>query len=194
MSRDLFTNSYTARPAPTRSKWMIGTSILAHAGVVCALLIIPILSAADAFVLRANDRLAFPVPVVMTPPPSSPPRPANPSSAPPQATVEVVPLAPPDHPVTEVARVTGPPASELLIGDRFVPGPHIPGAPPGTDRRLVDAPPPVVLQPLRAGGDIKAPERTFYLAPEYPGVARAAKVEGRAVSYTHLTLPTILRV
>ena len=181
MSRDLFTDTFKARPAPKRSTWMIGTSILAHAGVVCALLIIPILSAADAFVLRANDRLPFPVPVVMTPPPSSPPRPAKPSPAPPQASLEVVPLAPPEHPVTEVARVTGPPASDVVIGDRFVPGPHIPGAPPGTDRRLVDPPPPVVQPPLRAGGDIKAPERTFYLAPEYPGVARAAKVEGRVI-------------
>ena len=134
MSRDLFTDTFTTRPVPKRSRWMIGTSMLAHVGVVCALLIIPILSAADAFVVRANDRLAFPVPVVMTPPPSSPPRPANPSSAPPRASVEVVPLAPPEHPVmTEVARVSGPPIPGVEISD--VPrGAFIPGAPAGTDR------------------------------------------------------------
>ena len=183
MSRDLFTDTFTARPAPKRSKWMIGTSILAHVGVVGALLIIPIVSAANAFVLRANDRIEFSVPVVM-PPPSTPPRPSSPSTAQPVSPVNhaAAPLAPPEQPVTfDVSRVSGPPAPDTVIGDRFGSGPRIPGAPNGTERRLVDSPPPVVQPPLRAGGDIKTPERTSYVAPEYPVLARAAKVEGRVI-------------
>ena len=182
MSRDLFTDTFTARPAPKRSKWMIGTSILAHVGAVCALLIIPIVSASQTFVLRANDTIAFSVPVAV-PPPSVPPRASNPSTAAPvNVNDDAAPSAPPEHPVTvEVSRVTGPPVPDAVGGDRFVAGHRIPGAPSGMERVLFESPPPIVQQPIRVGGDVKAPERTFYLAPEYPVIARAAKVEGRVI-------------
>ena len=45
----------------------------------------------------------------------------------------------------------------------------------------VDAPPPVppaATGPLVVGGNIKPPARTKYVAPQYPDIARHAKVQG----------------
>ena len=45
----------------------------------------------------------------------------------------------------------------------------------------VDAPPPVAAAPsgpVVIGGNIKAPTRTRYVPPQYPDIARSARVEG----------------
>jgi len=182
MSRDLFTNTFTARPAPRRSKWMIGASVLAHAVGVCALLIIPILSAADAYVLRASHVLvvSLPAPTPIPPTPPTPP-PATQPVAPP-IDPDVAPPAPPEEPVTsEVRRPAGASGPGLVTFDRLPTGPGIPGVPTGPGTALVGNPPPAVLGPVRPGGDIKAPQRTTYLAPVYPLLAKATGTEGRVI-------------
>jgi len=182
MSRDLFADTFTTRPAPKRSKWMIVASFLAHVGVVCALLIIPILSAADAFVLRANDFVVA-LPAIAVP--ASPPQP---SVASPPSQVNVNPNAAPPAPPVDPVTTEVPPQMNFVPGvpdlrDRLFSGtrgPGVLGAPPGND--VVLAIPPVEKPgPIRPGGDIKAPERIAYTAAIYPTIARAAKVDGRVI-------------
>src|SRR6187431_702457 len=75
MPRDLFADSVTARRGPRRSNWTILGSIIAHVAFVAALVIVPIVSALDSFVLHANEPLTFSIPVVVMP--ASPPPPKS---------------------------------------------------------------------------------------------------------------------
>ena len=51
---------------------------------------------------------------------------------------------------------------------------------PATVPALVPPPPPVVLQPstVRVGGDIRPPQKTLHVAPEYPAIARSSRTSG----------------
>ena len=178
MPRDLFVDTLTHKYAPKRSKWTIAGSILAHTALVGAVLVVPILSALDDYVVYAN-KLTFTLPPAAMPAmPAPPPKAAmtvpkmNPDAAPP---------APPEQPVTtEVPRPTlyGPLPPGVPIG----PGtPGIPGV-IGSDRgSLADTfrpPEPKKPEPLHVGGNIKTPARTYYVDPVYPSVALAVKEEG----------------
>jgi protein TonB len=50
----------------------------------------------------------------------------------------------------------------------------------GTNTVAVAAPPPPPA-PVRVGGDIKAPTKIKDVQPQYPAIARAAKVQGRVI-------------
>lgn len=178
MPRDLFAATFTPRPAPTRSKWTLAGSMLAHIGVIGVLLIVPVVSALDSFVLRANDALLFALPAVVVPTP--PPPPATSSSAvPSDINAVAAPSAPPVNPVTaEVPLPSG--------GGPGVPGAiavagtaGVPGGTGGSDALTLAPPPaPTPARPVRPGGDIKPPARVVYMAPEYPAMARTARIEG----------------
>ena len=179
MPGDLFVQSLTPPQAPKRSRWTIVGSILAHVALVGAILIVPVLSAFDSFVVRANNALTYTMPIiampVAPPPPSTAPKMAsdiNPAAAPPQA---------PEKPVT--SEVLLPPPGIYVPGGRD----HIPGGGSGnvpggsSDIALGTAPPapsPTPVGPVRPGGDIKPPSRVSYVAPNYPALARTAHVEG----------------
>ena len=88
----------------------------------------------------------------------------------------------PNDPVTTDAVVsTGPPGPPDIIvgrgGDPFGP----PGAPNGAPRMTFAPPdpPPVARKPdpVRIGGQIRAPQRIVYVAPEYPMMARRAGIQ-----------------
>jgi protein TonB len=179
MPRDLFIETVTHKYAPKRSKWTIAGSILAHTALVGAVLVVPILSALDDYVVYAN-KLTFTLPppampaISVPPPPKSvTPVPAmNPNAAPP---------APPEAPVTnEVPKPAsyGPVPPGMPVG----PGtPGILGVGVGDRNLLVDTfrpPEPKKPQPVRVGGEIKAPARSYYVDPVYPTVALAVKEEG----------------
>ncbi len=179
MPRDLFVDMLASRPAPGRSKWTIAGSILAHVGVVFVLLIVPVVSALDSFVLRANDAMQFSLPAMVVPPAPPPPsRAATPIS--PEINPAAAPPAPPIAPVT--AEVTPPvPGSGFGVpGGMGVPsGTGVPGA-TGTGLGLLPPPPPAP-GPVRPGGDIKFPGRVAYAAPTYPAIARSARIEGTVI-------------
>jgi protein TonB len=52
---------------------------------------------------------------------------------------------------------------------------------PGAGDGITLAPPPTPAAPVRPGGDIRPPARTYYVPPAYPALARAAKVEGLVI-------------
>jgi len=176
MPREMFAS--TPPLTPKRSRWTIAGSILLHVGLVGALLILPVLSAFDSFVVRANNVLQFTLPVMAVA--SLPPAPSTAPKIAPDIKVDAAPTSAAEKPVT--AEVTPPPP-----GGQFVPGGNGPGSnvPPGAGigpgNDVVTAPPPPVTSPpgpVRPGGDIKFPTRTFFVSPAYPSLAKSARIEG----------------
>jgi hypothetical protein len=109
MPRDLFVATVTHTYAPKRSKWTIAGSILAHTALVGAVLVMPILSALDNYVVSAHKLIYTPPPVMPVKPVPPPPemrRPVTPLNT------NVAPLAPPINPVTTevpASTASGPP-------------------------------------------------------------------------------------
>jgi len=178
MSRDLFADSSNIRHVPRRSPWTIAASALAHAALLGVLLVVPILSALDNFVLHADDSMTYVMPAVTLPPMPPPPRTiARPSA--PAINTTAAPLQAADH-FSPPAQL--PPGS----GNSIVPDalPFGGGGSPtfGTASSVVSlAPSPTPAIPRRPGGDVKAPARMFYVAPIYPPIAKSIKLEGSLV-------------
>ena len=182
MPRDLFDQTLVSRSGPKRSKWTIAGSIVAHAGLVAVLLVVPVLSALDDFVALA-DELSY-VPPAMKAMPAAPPA-AQPSATP-TLNQKAAPITSATKPVTHeppdfrgnVSSLLQPPGLPPGSGEgAFVPGVWSgPPAPP--------SPTPIPAAPetpRRAGGDIKAPARTYYVEPAYPTIARETKTEGMVI-------------
>jgi protein TonB len=180
MPRDLFAASLRSRSAQPRSVWTIIGSVLAHAGLVVALLVLPILSALDDYVVHATNSMVVSIPATAVP--DVPPAP--PSSASP-AVSDINPAAAPTRPpVNPVVGVGTPPATfGARVGDLFAPGGigTGPGVFQGPVSQSLAPPPPAPVVPVRPGGDIKPPVRTTYVAPQYPAIAKAAKIGGTVI-------------
>ena len=178
MPRDLFIETVTHKYAPKRSKWTIAGSILAHTALVGAVLVVPILSALDDYVVYAN-KLTFTLPPPAMPAmPAAPPKVATPV---PRMNPDAAPPSPPEQPVTsEVPKPTsyGPVPPGMPVGAGT---PGILGVGVGDRNSVVDSfrkPEPKKPEPVRVGGEIKAPARSYYVDPVYPTVALAVKEEG----------------
>ena len=78
MPRDLFTGTFDRKAGPRRSNWTIAGSFLAHTFLLVALLVCPVLSAFDNYVVQARN-VAFIVPPapVMPAMPVAPPKTAT---------------------------------------------------------------------------------------------------------------------
>jgi protein TonB len=178
MPRDLFADASHARHVPRRSPWTIAGSALAHAAVLAALLVVPILAALDDFVLHADESMTFVMPTVTIPQTPPPPR---------HTTEPATPILDPTlAPITAPDRVTAPPLVPPGSGNSAVPdGFRVGGGPPsfGTDPGVVPLapPPPAPVIPVRPGGDLKAPARTTYVPPVYPSLAKTARMEGSVI-------------
>ena len=181
MSRDLFVDTVATRHAPPRSKWTIFGSLLAHVGVLFALLVIPIVSALDNFVLHANEALTYMMPAVAVVPPSPPPPKSDAPQIAPDINLNAAPLTSSDNqrPVEPSFAINGP-------------GSGVPGATgglnTGIDLRLPPEPQPPVAPPtpkptgpIRPGGQVSPPQRITYVEPSYPSAARTARLEGNVI-------------
>lgn len=182
MPGDLFLQDNVVSRSPRRSPVTIAGSVLAHAAILMVLVVLPTLSALDNFVLHADDSMTFVMPAATLPP--SPPRP-RPDVAPkaPPLNPHAAPLTAAEHPATNVelsaTTTTGstPPESIVVPDGRagFVP----PGA--GGPGVVISAPPAPPVGPRRPGGDLKFPDRTTYVPPIYPPLAKAIKLEGSVI-------------
>jgi protein TonB len=83
---------------------------------------------------------------------------ANPNAAPVEAPREIKP-EPPKALVTQTAPIAG-------------------GIPGGAAPMLAAPPPPPPSAPVRVGGEIQAPKKIHDVPPQYPAVARQAKISG----------------
>jgi protein TonB len=176
MPRDLF-GAVTDPPAQigTRSRLTLPLSLAAHAVALAALIVVPLV-ATNALPLPDELRLI----VLTTPdlPPEPPPIPRQPhTTSEPPPNPDAAPLeAPP-------AIAPEPPARPPSDVGEIAPGSVIPGAvlgDGGGDRGVAHTPPPppATRAPVPVGGVIVAPAKIHDVAPEYPRMARDARIQG----------------
>ena len=177
MPRDLF-GTVTNPPAHigTRSRLTLPLSLAAHAAALAVLIVVPLV-ATDVLPLPSELRAVIletpelpveppkPIPPAPTPQTTTPVNPeAAPLEAPPSITAD-----PPVRPPTDVGEVAlGSTFSNAVLGTG------------GDDRvsGLPPPPPPPPRKPVPVGGVITAPTKIHDVAPEYPRVARDAKIQG----------------
>jgi len=150
-------------------------SLVVHVLMIAALIIVPIVATGDlpeprqstTFIAVTPEVPAVPAPPVVRRPPSPGPA-ANPNAAPvvePPAIGVERPFEPIDAPIPD----------GLLPGSGDVGGtivdPSVVGPPP-------PAPSPAPVAPVRIGGGIRPPQKIQHVAPEYPAIARSARVAG----------------
>jgi protein TonB len=174
MPRDLFGDvQHPTVRVGSRSRYTVPLSLAAHAAAVLAIagatilgpVVLPGLasSAVEYYVVTIPPP---PPPPAPRPPNSTPPTaPANPNAAPAEAPEGIAPE--PDVPFDSV------PATDL--GSGILPGvadiDTVVGEPPPPAR-------PVVQEPVRPGGHVRPPTKVHDVAPLYPSIALAARVQG----------------
>jgi protein TonB len=168
-----------SREQPQRSRAGVAVSILTHAGLIGALIVVPTLSQAQ--LPTPPDRTPMPIFREIQPVPVSIVRPRPPAPGPrprqsQQAHTATAPGRPADLPVGQVlplANDHGNAAPTCLTNCDPA------GA---TEAPEVDFPEMggggVASVPVRPGGDVREPKRISNVPPDYPELAQAARVEG----------------
>jgi protein TonB len=159
-----------------RKRYSVPLSCLAHAVVVGALVVAP---------LVATGAMPTPASVLVFATPVSPPAPPVPSApgtvasrvSPEPPTLRAVPTTAPPEVVAEGVPALGLGAGRDVRGDM----PETGGA--RVDALAAPPPfvPPVQLEPLRVGGQVKEPQKIKHVNPVYPPIAQAAHVSGTVV-------------
>ena len=175
MPRDLF-GAVTDPPAHigTRSRFTLPLSLATHAVALIALIVVP---------LVATDKLPLPdeLRLIMV---ASPDLPTEPPPVPRQARTAVEPPPNPDAAPLEAPPTIAPePIRPPTDVGEIAPGSVVPGAIFGDaagDRSatITPPPPPPPRTPVRVGGTVVAPTKIHDVAPEYPRMARDAKIQG----------------
>ena len=178
--------SQDRRRAPHRSSIPVLISTAVHVIVLGVVLAIPILYVSEELP-EIPDMLTFVVSAA--PPPPPPPPPPAPSSTPskPKVTKPVPAVGPRAAPVEAPREIV----EERPVdtgGEEGVPGGVEGGIPGGVVGGLItDLPPPpppppppapVARDPVRVGGELKAPALIDRVEPEYPPLAVRAQVQG----------------
>jgi protein TonB len=185
MSRDLFSDVVSPRvQVRSTPRYTILISIVAHAVVLAAVVIVPLM-ASNVLPAPAIDRLDFMPAEPLPPMPPSPP----PSSARPVRPQDVVnrDAAPTVQP-TEI----GEEVPHVAPGDNFDPngidlGPASGGGIGGGDdvglriQQPAPVPLPAPQKPVRVGGQIREPVKVKNVAPVYPAIAATARVTGTVI-------------
>jgi protein TonB len=170
MPRDLF-GDIQLPPAQvgTRSRYTVPLSLAAHAALVVGLIAASILGPAVLPSPATGDVILL---AKILPEPPAPPR--TPDRATPAVTAN-----PNAAPVVAPAAITAEPAVSYDLSAT----PPAPGVVAGTTEfdMGVAAPPPAPPAPpdrVRVGGEIRPPSKVLDVAPVYPAIAQAARVEG----------------
>jgi protein TonB len=177
MSHELFHDVTDRRPRAGRATGgTLFVSILAHALIIAAVVVVPLL-ATDVLPLVPDDGLgAYAVPVV--PPPPVAVVPATTRTPSPAATSKpnVAPTEASDHIADEA-----PPPNAIVCNECVVTPAPFNGVPDSIGDRVDTVvevpPPPPPARPLRATA-LNMPRKIRDVAPEYPAMALAARVEG----------------
>ena len=179
MPRDMFGDIVARKPAVrARRSPVLVASIAAHVFVLLAVLVAS--AVAPDILPTPREALAFyelrAVDIALPPPP--PPPPPGPAATPPPAAAVSADAAPVVAP-TGITAETGLEARESVVA-----GPALASIEGGT--ATLDTigasepppPPPPSKGPVRLHSGITAPRKVFDVAPKYPEIARAARVEG----------------
>jgi protein TonB len=151
-------------------------------GVIALLIVIPLL-ATDTMPEPPEVMMAFMAPPRPPPPPPPPP----PAQAPKPVKSAKAPSIPKPLPATDfVAPVEAPaeiPAEDLGLDADWVDGGVDTGGVPdgalgGVEGGMPGAP---AEKPIRVGGEVQAPKKLKDVLPEYPVMARNARVEGTVI-------------
>ena len=175
MPRELFTfRSATGRP---RSPWTLAGSFVAHVAAIAVAIVIPLVTAAGGPpVVSRLDAYVVPRP---------PDLPAPPPATTPETTARNAPVrdAAPAEAADRIAPETPrPPAGRGTPGAIDVIDTSLSGVPAGSNQApTLAAPPPARVEPVRPGGNLRAPERLLSRPPVYPEAARAARVDGTVI-------------
>ncbi|HXW08254.1 MAG TPA: hypothetical protein VD833_23690, partial [Vicinamibacterales bacterium] len=161
-----------------RRLWLLPLSVLLHAIVLAAVVIIPLVAEVDLPTPSSALRMLHVMPVdVPAPPPPPGPVPRRPSTEP------SVPFEAPTA-IAEEAEPAGPASPLDVIGLPDTAGFGEPGAAGLPVVRVPDPPappPPVEQRPLRPGGSIREPRKIRHVPPVYPVLARTARIEGTVI-------------
>jgi protein TonB len=176
MERDLF--QFTPeRSSGARQRYTVPISVLTHGVLIAALVVAPIVVA---------GQIPLPAAILVLTAAVPPPPPTRPASRPQPVRTEAITLnpdaAPPEAP-DELGPEPEPSMAALVASE---PGRMGGLEQPSGTQSLLRTPPPapvVKTEPrrLRPGGDLREPRRTHYVAPEYPAIARTARVEGTVI-------------
>lgn len=180
MPRDLFSSSLADSSTPARSKWTILGSLIAHVIALGALLVLPVLSALDNYVLQART-VSFVIPASPVLPAIPPPPPkAATAAVPSDINPDAAPSTASSNPVEVDRRLftVVPYGSDVPIGAVGVPGGT---GDPSKAPILEPPPPPRRPDPVRVGGAVSPPTRLSYAAPAYPHIAVVSKTEGSVI-------------
>ena len=156
--------------------WTLAVSICAHAAVVVAIFVAPIFATADLPDPRRPLTFEAITPIATPTIPVTPrPQPAQPSKA-----ISAFPVVEPSELPPDLPRVDLP-APRIDACDSC----GVVGVPIGDGPVGHDLPPPPVTQPpkdpIPVGGNIRPPSRVVYVAPVYPPLALAARVQGTVI-------------
>ncbi len=177
MPSTLFDQTLAKGPKNRRPLGTVTISIALHAAALAMYVTLqlsglggpPVTTRLRAFV--AEPEIPKPPPPATPPARETPPSSVNASAAPTESPARID-AETPTMPVAATDAVPG----ALLSGTATTltaPPAGVAAAPPEPASRSSG--------PLRVGGDIRPPERVTYIAPIYPDIARAARVEGRVV-------------
>jgi len=162
-----------------RRRWsVLPVSIAAHAIVVAAFVIIPLAAEVEMPRISSPIKLAEYLRTVAPPAPPPPPSAVVPTPSNRLAPIEAPPTIAPDRPDTPPNPVEG------AIPDFVGSGPATPGlANVGATPLPPLPPPPPPPQPriVRAGYGVREPKKVLHVTPEYPEIAKRARVEGTVI-------------
>ena len=170
MPRELFGDVSDPSVRVGSRKWYtVPVSLLVHTCVLLVVVVIPLVATNTLPDPRAITAWVVPPPI----PPGPPPVRREP---------------PPDRPIPDrhAAPIEAPPAIGLEPPEPLEPDITFPdgGIVGGLEKEVTPPPPPPpppapkAQEPVRPGGQIRAPERLGYVAPVYPVVAREARIQG----------------
>jgi protein TonB len=177
MSRDLFgeVSDPRVRMAP-RSQYTVPISLAVHTVGLVILAVVPMLGEAVPPDLPVT-RIVFSEP---PPPPSPPPAPrVRTDREPPQANPAAAPVVAPDSIRPETGRQRGfvvPEGPDVgIVG--IVGALEVAVVAPAT----TPPPPPPPQAPVRVGDRVQPPAKLRHVAPVYPAIAQAARVQGTVI-------------
>ena len=177
MSPDLFRQIVEARPsAPASRVSALPVSLLVHAIVLAALVVIPLLASDVLPIVRGTDALVMPV-IVHPALPSVPAPAVRRAPALDSADAAAAPVNAPSGIGRErFGPATAPVDAAAPEASGSIPGVGLPG---GIDTVEIDTRPPAAPSaPMRVSSLIKAPVKIRDVSPVYPALALAAHVQG----------------